>query len=83
MLKLAAGVRPAPGLFLANLRGPVRDILDRTNAGKFDLMRTRFLSVAAAVAYVFEHERESNNDWEAIVSRSSSYISSFAPSYII
>jgi len=54
-------------LLLAALPGPVRDTLDRFKKSGCRLEATRFLSLAAAVAYLREREEEAD-DWDNVAS---------------
>ena len=54
-------------LLLSSLPGPVRDTIDRFNKGEQDLASTRFLSLAAAVAYLQELKEEADS-WGGVTS---------------
>ena len=58
----AEGLGAHTKLLLSSMPGPVRDTLDRFNRGELDLASTRFLSLAAAVAYLRELEEE-KEEW--------------------
>ena len=45
--------------------GPVRDTLDRFNRDELNMSATRFLSLAAAVAYLRELDEE-GRDWSDV-----------------
>jgi hypothetical protein len=62
----AEGLGAHTKLLLSSMPGPVRDTLDRFNkGGELDLASTRFLSLAAAVAYLRELEEE-KEEWSDV-----------------
>ena len=70
---------PKPALLLSGLPGPVRDTMERfgVTAAMPDPSAARFLTVAAAVASMYERDNESD-DWDDITKDLSSYSQSLA-----
>ena len=56
---------PPPRLLLAGLPGPVRDTLESFGAAALDPRVTRFLSPAAAIAFLGERDAEAD-EWDDV-----------------